>query len=113
MRFSAVFLHLWGWSGIATLPNSLTFVALLGLANALVWPTIWPLALEGLGKFTAQGSALLIMGIAGGALLPLLFGKVAHFGGDMQFAYAIGVPCYAFILYYAFKGHKITKWKRL
>jgi len=58
---------LWGWSGIASLPDTVTFVALLGFSNALVWPTIWPLALEGLGKYTAQGSALLIMSIAGGA----------------------------------------------
>ena len=100
---------LWGWSGIATLPDSVSFVALLGLANALVWPTIWPLALEGLGKYTAQGSALLIMAIAGGALLPLLFGKVAQVSG-MQLAYLVGIPCYLFILYYAIKGHKVTSW---
>jgi len=100
---------LWGWSGIATLPDSVSFVALLGLANALVWPTIWPLALEGLGKYTAQGSALLIMAIAGGALLPLLFGKVAQISG-MQLAYLVGIPCYLFILYYAIKGHKVTSW---
>ena len=100
---------LWGYSGIATLPNTLTFVALLGMANALVWPTIWPLALEGLGKYTAQGSALLIMAIAGGALLPLLFGKVAQVTG-MQVAYLVGIPSYLFILYYALKGHKITSW---
>ncbi|MEA3521732.1 MAG: sugar MFS transporter [Campylobacterota bacterium] len=100
---------LWGWSGVATLPNTVTFVALLGMANALVWPTIWPLALEGLGKYTAQGSALLIMAIAGGALLPLVFGKVAQLS-DMQMAYLVGIPCYLFILYYAFKGHKIRSW---
>jgi glucose/galactose transporter len=100
---------LWGWSGIATLPNTVTFVALLGMANALVWPTIWPLALEGLGKHTAQGSALLIMAIAGGALLPLVFGKVAQVG-DMQMAYLVGIPSYLFILYYALKGHKLTSW---
>ena len=100
---------LWGYTGIATLSNTLTFVALLGMANALVWPTIWPLALEGLGKYTAQGSALLIMAIAGGALLPLLFGKVAQVTG-MQVAYFVGIPSYFFILYYALKGHKITSW---
>jgi glucose/galactose transporter len=100
---------LWGWSGIATLPDTVSFVALLGLANALVWPTIWPLALEGLGKYTAQGSALLIMAIAGGALLPLLFGKVAQVS-EMQLAYLVGIPCYLFILYYAIKGHKVTSW---
>ena len=104
---------LWGWSGIATLPNTVTFVALLGFANALVWPTIWPLALEGLGKHTAQGSALLIMGIAGGAIMPLIFGKIAYTSGDMQSTYIIGVICYAFILMYAFKWHKIMNWKNI
>ena len=53
---------LWGWSGIPTLPNTITFIALLGFSNAIVWPAVWPLALEGLGKFTSKGSALLIMG---------------------------------------------------
>lgn len=101
---------LWGWTGIATIPNSVTFVALMGLAHALVWPSIWPLALDGLGRFISQGSALLIMGISGGALLPLVFGKVAHFAGDTQLAYLVGLPCYLFILFYALKGHKMRKW---
>ncbi len=101
---------LWGWSGVATLPNSVAFVALLGFANALVWPSIWPLALEGLGKFTAQGSALLIMAIAGGAILPLVFGKVAQSSGDMQSAYLVCIVCYTFILRYALKWHKMQKW---
>ena len=98
---------LWGWSGIATLPNSITFVALLGLSNALVWPTIWPLALEGLGKHTAKGSALLIMAISGGAILPLLFAKVAELAGSMQEAYLVGILCYGVILLYALKGHNV------
>ena len=101
---------LWGWSGIATLPNSVAFVALLGLANALVWPTIWPLALDGLGAMTAKGSALLIMAISGGAILPLVFGKFSETFGSMQMAYVIGIFCYAFILHYALKGHKVQKW---
>ena len=101
---------IWGWSGIATLPNSVAFVALLGFANALVWPTIWPLALEGLGKYTAKGSALLIMAIAGGAILPLVFGRIAQAIGDMQLAYLVGIVCYVFILMYALKWHKMTKW---
>jgi len=107
---SSVSEMLWGWSGIQTLPNTITFVALLGFANALVWPTIWPLALEGLGKYTAQGSALLIMGIAGGAILPLIFGKLAFVSGDMQSTYLMGIICYAFILAYALRWHKITSW---
>jgi glucose/galactose transporter len=102
---------LWGWSGVATLPDTVTFVALLGFANALVWPTIWPLALEGLGKYTAQGSALLIMAIAGGAILPLVFGKIAHLSGDMQSSYLVGIVCYIFILFYAVKWHKKSSWR--
>ena len=102
---------LWGWSGVATLPDTVTFVALLGFANALVWPTIWPLALEGLGKYTAKGSALLIMAIAGGAILPLVFGKVAQETGDMQLSYLIGIICYFFIFMYAIKWHKMSSWK--
>ena len=101
---------MWGWSGIAVIPNSVTFVALMGLAHALVWPAIWPLALEGLGKFVAQGSALLIMGISGGAILPLIFGKLAYVMGDTQLAYVVGLPCYLFILFYALKGHKMRQW---
>ena len=104
---------LWGWSGIRTLPNTVAFVALLGFANALVWPTIWPLALEGLGKYTAQGSALLIMAIAGGAILPLLFGKISHVSGDMQSTYLMGIICYLFILLYALKWHKIKSWNEM
>ena len=103
---------LWGWMGIPTLPNTVTFVAFLGFANALVWPTIWPLALEGLGKYTAQGSALLIMGIAGGAIMPLIFGKISSISGDMQSTYLLGIICYVFILMYAFKWHKITVWEK-
>lgn len=102
---------LWGWSGIPTLPDSLTFVALMGLAHALVWPTIWPLALDGLGRLTAQGAALLIMGIAGGALVPLLFGKIAEVSGETVAGYWIALPCYLFILYYAAWGHRLRRWR--
>jgi len=101
---------LWGWSGIQVLPDTVTFVALMGLAHALVWPSIWPLALDGLGKFTAQGSALLIMGISGGAILPLVFGKLSLWLDSTQLAYVVGLPCYLFILFYALKGHKLKSW---
>lgn len=103
---------LWGWSGVRTLPDSVTFVALLGFANALVWPTIWPLAIEGLGKHTAKGSAILIMAIAGGATLPLIFGKISQVSADMQTSYLYGIVCYIFIFLYALKWHKILSWKK-
>ena len=108
---STISMFLWQWAGIPTIPNSVLFVALMGLANAMVWPSIWPLSLDGLGKFTPQGSALLIMGVAGGALVPLAFGRIALTFGDMQLAYYIGLPCYLYILFYAVKGHKIRDWK--
>ena len=84
---------------------SVLCVALLGLANALMWPAIFPLAIAGLGKFTKLGSAMLIMGIAGGALLPLAYGRLADSIGT-QGAYAIALPCYLFILYFAWRGYK-------
>ncbi|ERJ58452.1 sugar MFS transporter [Sphingobacterium paucimobilis] len=88
--------------------TSLLFVALLGLANSLIWPAIWPLALKGVGKFTSAASGLLVMGIAGGAIIPLLYGQIAHVVGSHQ-AYWIALPCYLFILYYAIAGHKAGK----
>lgn len=90
------------------LPVTVLFVALLGLANALVWPAMWPLALNGLGRFTKTGSALLIMAIAGGAILPLVYGKLAV-AFSTQSAYWICVPSYFIIMYYAFVGYKAGK----
>ena len=100
---------LWGWMGVPLLPDTITYIALLGFANALVWPAVWPLALDGLGKFTAKGSALLIMGISGGALLPLAYGLLAE-SIDGQTAYVVMLPLYFYILFYAVKGHKIRQW---
>ncbi|MBC3911458.1 sugar MFS transporter [Undibacterium umbellatum] len=98
-----------GWTGVPVVPNTVMFLAMLGLANALVWPSIWPLALQGLGKYTAAGSALLIMGIAGGALLPMLYGKFSD-TGNPQTAYWVMLPCYLMIFFYAVKGHKLRNW---
>jgi fucose permease len=84
---------------------SVGFVAALGLANALMWPAIFPLAIRNLGRFTEKGSAILIMGIAGGAILPNLFAHLKdHFDFQAVFL-AITVPCYLYILYYGLKGH--------
>lgn len=87
---------------------SVVFIALLGMANSLIWPSVWPLAIEGLGRFTRIGSSLLIMGNLGGALLPLLYGRLADIVNP-QLAYLIVIPCYFYILFYAVKGHKIGK----
>ncbi|WP_257666194.1 sugar MFS transporter [Parapedobacter tibetensis] len=89
--------------------TSVVFVALLGLANALIWPAIWPLAIEGLGKFTEKGSALLVMGIAGGAVIPQLFASFKDkFDFQLVFLILMGL-CYLYILYYSGPGHKTGK----
>jgi glucose/galactose transporter len=91
--------------------TSIVFIALLGFANALMWPAIFPLAIEGLGKFTKLGSAFLVMGIAGGALLPQAYGWLAPKSGPSIAFFCIVAPCYAYILFFALKGHAIGKSK--
>lgn len=82
--------------GGANLPDVLLLIAFLGLANAIVWPAVFPLALSGLGKLTSTGSALLVMGIAGGAFGPVLWGLLSGFT-SLQTGYSVLLPCYLFI----------------
>jgi fucose permease len=81
--------------------------ATLGFSQAVMWPAIWPLAIDGLGRFTKIGAALLIMGIVGGALFPWLYGKLAEAIGSRQTGYWIMIPLYLYILFYALKGYKV------
>lgn len=107
LKFSAILGIFFSLGAIFTSgTTSIFFIAILGLANALVWPAIWPLAINGLGKFTKTASALLIVGIAGGAVLPRLWASLGESIG-LQQAYWIMVPCYLFILYFAISGHKM------
>jgi fucose permease len=86
---------------------SVGFVAALGFANAMMWPAIFPLAIKGLGSLTERGSALLIMAIAGGAVVPQLFVHLKQYV-DFQLAFALlMVPCYLYILYYGLAGHRV------
>ncbi len=87
---------------------SLWCMVLLGFGNALLWPAIWPLALDGLGRQTSRGSALLVMAIVGGAVTPLLYGYLTGLT-DHQTAYIVAVPFYLFLLYYALYGCKKGK----
>lgn len=89
--------------------TSVICIALLGLANSLMWPAIFPLGISHLGKFTKIGSAIMIMGIAGGAILPLIYGYLKdHLQVNFQLAYFVSVlPCYLYILYFAVAGHKV------
>jgi FHS family L-fucose permease-like MFS transporter len=110
--------------GIPNLPVVILLVALLGLANALCWPAIWPMALQDLGGYTKIGSAILIMGIIGGAVFPLFYGMIVETvntsnienGVELtsrsgnQLAYLMLLPSYFMILFYAVKGHKYRRW---
>lgn len=89
---------------------SIWFVVLLGLANSLVWAGIWPLALDGLGRFTKLGASIMIMGLCGNAIMPLAYGAVAD-AVDVQQAYWVLFPCYLYLVFYAVHGHKIRRWK--
>ncbi|HEX5555793.1 MAG TPA: sugar MFS transporter [Chitinophagaceae bacterium] len=88
---------------------SIWFVVLLGLPNSLIWGGIWPLALEGLGRFTKLGSAILIMGLTGNALMPLLYGYLADVYTPHD-AYWVLFPCFLFLVYYAFYGYRVRRW---
>lgn len=99
---------------LAILSNGMVAVvcfALLGFSNAIMWPAIWPLAIHGLGRFTKVGSALLIMGIVGGAVLPPLYGFLSTILGSIQWGYIIMIPCYLYILYFATIGYK-AGWRK-
>lgn len=85
---------------------SIWFVALLALGCSLMWPALWPLAMTDLGKFTKQGSSLLVMAMAGGAVIPWLFGVLKE-GFGIQQAYWICLPCFIVILLYGTFWYKI------
>jgi glucose/galactose transporter len=112
--------------GIPALPLVILLVALMGLSNALCWPAIWPMALQDLGGYTKIASAILIMGIIGGAIFPLIYGSLvesinlANEANNVtetaksgnQLAYLMLLPTYLMIIFYAFKGHKYRSWSR-
>jgi MFS transporter, FHS family, L-fucose permease len=89
---------------------SIWFVVLLGFANSLIWAGIWPLALDGLGKFTKLGASVMIMGLCGNAILPLFYGYYAD-RYDLRSAYWVLLPCYLYLVFYASVGHKFRSWK--
>ncbi len=85
---------------------SIWFISLMALGCSLMWPALWPLAIADLGKFTKTGSSFLVMAIAGGAVIPTIYGFLKDSVGAQQ-SYWIALPIYAFILYYGVSGYKI------
>ena len=88
---------------------SIWFLVILGLSNSLMWSTIWPLALNGLGRFTKMGGSILIMGLCGSAVIPVIYGYFADYF-NTRLAYLVLMPCYLYLLFYAFYGYHIKTW---
>jgi len=88
---------------------SIWFIVLLGFANSMIWAGIWPLSMDRLGRFIKIGAAILIMGLSGNAVMPLLYGHFADIYG-LQNAYFVLLPCYLYLLFYAYKGYKLERW---
>ena len=89
---------------------SIWFLVLMGLPNALIYAGIWPLAINGLGRFTNLGSSLLVMGLCGNAFLPMIYGILAdHY--DVRTGYWVLIPCFLYLIFFAIWGHKIKNWK--
>ena len=85
---------------------SVIAIICLSFAHAIMWPAIWPLSIHDLGNYTKLGSAFLIMAIAGGAILPLIYGKMS-LAFNPQIAYSLLFVCYAYILFFATVGCKM------
>jgi len=90
---------------------SIWFVVLLGFANSMIWAGIWPLALSNLGRFIKIGASILIMGLSGNAILPLLYGYYADVY-NVRLAYWVLLPCYIYLLFYAMYGYKVKSWEK-
>jgi len=83
----------------------------IGFPNALIYAGIWPLSIHNLGKFTKTGSSLLIMGLCGNAILPLIYGRIAD-AYTLRAGYWVLMPCFLYLIFFAVYGHKITSWKK-
>lgn len=102
---------------VILLPGEMAIFGLvaIGFANSIMWGAIWPLAIVDLGRFTKTGSSLLVMGIVGGAIIPLIFGLLLDFFkttelpsvADYQNSFWILIPAYLFILFFGTIGYKI------
>ena len=88
-------------------------LVLMGIPNSVVYAGIWPLAIHDLGKWTNPGSAILVMALCGSAIFPLLYAAIADGGATLHTAYWILIPAALYMVFYAFIGHRINRWKRI
>ena len=103
--FSLVCISFLAASMLSTGHTAMWLIVSIGLFNSIMWPNIFTLAIAGLGKYTSQGSSLLVMAILGGALVPVVQGIVADTYG-VQVSFVVPMICYLYILYYGFVGSK-------
>ena len=96
---------------------SIWYLVMMGLPNALLYAGIWPLAINGLGKYTNLGSAFLVMALSGSAIMPIVYNSFVEVNAHlstfeaMKTAYWILIPCFAYIVWYAVQGHRIKSWR--
>ncbi len=81
----------------------------IGLFNSIMWSNIFTLAIKDLGKYTSQGSSLLVMAILGGALIPLIQGAVADRLNGYHYSFFVPIFSYIYLTFYGWKGHVVTK----
>lgn len=99
--------------GLFTTGNVALFAFLSGgLFCSIMWPCIFTLSIAGLGKYTSQGSAFLVMMILGGAIIPPLQGKLADIF-SIQSSYWIAVMCFVYLLFYSFRTKQILDKQRV
>lgn len=91
---------------------SIWFLVALGLPNSLIFANIWPLAIKGLGRFTKLGSSMMVMGLCGNAVTPVIYGHLADLY-DVRTAYLILIPCYLYLIFFAAYGYSIKNWGRV
>lgn len=91
---------------------SIWFLCLMGVPNALIYAGIWPLAIHDLGRWTSRGSSLMVMALCGNAFMPVIYGLLADSYG-LRVGYVVLIPCFIYLMFYAFYGHKINNWSQL
>lgn len=109
--FSVMIIILLGVTIMADGNIAMWCVLSIGLFNSIMWSNIFTLAIKDLGKFTSQGSSLLIMSVLGGALIPVIQAAFADKFGGYHYSFFIPMICYVYLAYYGLKGHKVGKWK--
>lgn len=92
---------------LAMITKNPWFLVGMGLFHSIMWPAIFSMAIEGLGRYTSKGSGALMMGVVGGAVLPFIQGILADALGDWNITWVIVVIGELYLLYYALSGHKV------